>query len=1034
MEALNEAIKKDPALEEKWRREGERQWAAYLRRQQDGSLARTQAGEIVIPLVFHLVDTAASLAGITDRDIYEQVEILNRDFGGFKQDAYRNVIPPEMIARLGRVPIRFALARRTPSGALTSGIERRVNATPEHVNIKSFATGGLDVWDTSRYVNVWAGTFSGGDAGLLGIATFPFTGNTEGPQGVVIDIATLPYTSLNARGYFPEYSEGATLSHELGHYFYLWHTYGDVAPCNNQDFRLQGGWPLPTGAGPEGDDTPTEGGAPNGIDIRYGNPSMAYTDGCSPTPPGIMYGSFMNYYDDRALFMFSDGMRKRVEGCISAYRPNLRTSNGATPPLAVTDAYLVTVSPRGLPERVSFVQNNSPMTATVRNLGTTTLTSVTVNIAVGAGAPVATTFALNLASGNDTTLSLPALTVAAAGNYILTAYVSSPAPGSDAFLNNDTLYSIINVATTSVAVTAAAPFTEDFSSTTFPNTAKLRVFNPNGSPWARSATSGFTAAGCATVQNFSTPEYGTLDELITLPLNLGGADSSLLSFNVAYTRRHNPASGVDSTDPSRWDGLEVYVSGNGGVSYNLVYKKTGNYLQTAAAVAASAFTALPTEPNKWRNEKVNLSPFIVPGNTMLVKFRNTNAVGQNLYLDDISITATNKPQFELQAVRLNNVPDFTCNASITPSLTVKDIGLQAISNFRLTYAVDNGTPVSSTITTTVPASQEVTVPLPSIPVAPGTHVLTVIANLPNGIADANPLNDTLRKIIVVPTTVNAPLVESFEGTGTVLNGLPNGWFISNPDGGTTWTRTGSAARKVNAADSASVFIRNFGYANSATDQLYTPKVAVSGADSVFVSFDVAASTYNYPGATAVAEDTLEVLISKDCGVTFSSVYKKWGADLQTLGAPNDPNTREFTPSFNQNWRRDSVNLTPYVGSTSTFQVVFRCSHNAPGNNVFLDNVNVYSRVLPTALKQQGFLVLPTAFTSRFAVWHYTVPTSLRAIGVYNSIGQMVYLRRFNGDANTYISVDMTDKAAGVYFVQLQYTDANRNVTQKVIKY
>jgi hypothetical protein len=153
------------------------------------------------------------------------------------------------------VPIKFVLARRAPNGTLTSGIERRANATPDHISIKADSTGGLDAWDTSKYVNVWAGTFSGADAGLLGISTFPFT-TGEGPYGVVIGLTTLPLTSASPRGYYPEYDEGATLSHEIGHYFYLFHTFGDQTVCNNADFRLQDGWPLPMGAGPEGDETP----------------------------------------------------------------------------------------------------------------------------------------------------------------------------------------------------------------------------------------------------------------------------------------------------------------------------------------------------------------------------------------------------------------------------------------------------------------------------------------------------------------------------------------------------------------------------------------------------------------------------------------------------------------------------------------------------------------------------------------------------------------------------------------------------------
>src|SRR5206468_2762628 len=158
-------IRKDPTLPEKWKAEGERQYKLYLQRRQQQVTQRaekTQSSPIIIPIVFHLVDVAATLNGITDRDIYEQVEILNRDYSGEKMDEYTNVIPPEISARIGRVPIKFVLARRDPSGALTTGIERRVATSPNHIDIKTNATGGLDAWDVTKYLNVWCGTFNGG--------------------------------------------------------------------------------------------------------------------------------------------------------------------------------------------------------------------------------------------------------------------------------------------------------------------------------------------------------------------------------------------------------------------------------------------------------------------------------------------------------------------------------------------------------------------------------------------------------------------------------------------------------------------------------------------------------------------------------------------------------------------------------------------------------------------------------------------------------------------------------------------------------
>ena len=167
------------------------------------------------------------------------------------------------------------------------------------------------------------------------------------------------------------------------------------------------------------------------------------------------------------------------------------------------------------------------------------------------------------------------------------------------------------------------PFTEDFSSGTFPP-AGWKIWNPKWQylPGNGIHVSGFTAAGAATVQNYDYQGYGQLDDLISPAIDLGTSDSASLSFAVAYAV-------YDAVDVSEWDGLEVYVSGDGGFSYNLVYKKTGNQLKTMVEAETGILLQLtPDQPDLWRTENVNLTPYIIPGKKMLVKFRNTNCFWQ----------------------------------------------------------------------------------------------------------------------------------------------------------------------------------------------------------------------------------------------------------------------------------------------------------------------------------------------------------------------------------------------------------------------
>ncbi|MEP6950969.1 MAG: choice-of-anchor J domain-containing protein [Ginsengibacter sp.] len=1011
MEYMEEAIKKDPTLPEKWKIEGEKQYNAYLQRRAAGRAERPTATQIIVPIVFHLVDSAQRLAGITDRDVYEQVEELNKDYGGNKADFYKDVIPSEITGRIGRVSIKFVLARRTPDGALTTGIERRAIITPDHISIKANVTGGLDAWDTSRYVNVWAGTFSGADNGLLGIATFPFT-TDGGPQGVVIGISTLPFTSPTARGYYPDYSEGATLSHELGHYFYLFHTFGDQTVCNNADFRLQDGWPLPTGDGPEGDDTPDERAGPG--NAYFGNPSENYNDGCTTLPFGIMYGSFMNYFDDRALFMFSNGSRKRVEDCINLYRPGLLTSDGATPPVDVTDAFMVNVTPRGTPERPAYIVNNTPFTAKVRNTGTGNLTTVTVNVSLDGLDVAPIVFPLGLTPGEDTTLNLAPL-AAVPGFHTLRVSTSAPNGTIDAFSDNDSLVSFIFIQ----AGAATLPFAEDFTSATFPP-AGWQVWNPNGGTltWEHDDVSGFTAAGAATVQNYDYQALGELDDLITPAIDLGTFDSASLSFAVAHAV-------FDVTDVSEWDGLEVYVSADGGITYNLAYKKTGNQLKTMVAADGDPFTAAPGQTDLWRTEKINLTPYLIPGKKMLVKFRNTTAFGNNLYIDDISISGGNLFNRDAYPISISGLPALNCTNTISPVVFFATNGIDTLKTLVFNYQIDNGALSTFNWTGSLTKSQTSQVAFdPITGIAPGNHVLTVYTSSPNGLADQNPSNDTTRQAFSIITTVPAPVSEGFESTTFP----PVNWVLDNPDGSITWERATSRAK----TGVGSMVIRNFDYPTAnTTDRFVSPIVSLASVtyDSIFVSFDYAsAQGAHYPGSTNSLLDTLEVQVTADCGQTVTSIWKKWGEELQTINDPNNTSGSRFAPNQGQ-WKNVNLYLDPIINNKD-FQVYFVAKSNHQ-NDLYIDNINIYTKVLPKRLKDQGYLIYPNPFKNSLIIRNYRVPTSLQSVLIYNSVGQLVWVKDLNGTGNTEMTVDLSNLAAGVYIVKLKYLE--KIVVERIVK-
>ena len=63
-----------------------------------------------------------------------------------------------------------------------------------------------------------------------------------------------------------------------------------------------------------------------------------------------------------------------------------------------------------------------------------------------------------------------------------------------------------------------------------------------------------------------------------------------------------------------------------------------------------------------------------------------------------------------------------------------------------------------------------------------------------------------------------------------------------------------------------------------------------------------------------------------------------------------------------------------------------------------------------------------------------MPKNLRYVTVYNAAGQRVWSKQFNGNAEKMITVDLANRAAGMYSVHLGYEDSNRDLVIPIVKY
>jgi hypothetical protein len=233
------------------------------------SQGRLVNGKVVIPVVVNvLYKTTAE--NISATQIQSQIDVLNRDFNATNSD-FANV-PSLFSGVAANVGISFELV---------SVVRKSTTKTSWGTNdaMKKTVKGGIAPTSPSTNLNLWVCTIG---QGILGYAQFP--GGSSTTDGVVIDSR---YFGLSGTANYP-YNLGRTATHEIGHWMNLRHIWGD-ATCGSDLVS----------------DTPTHNTA------NYGAPTFPHYSTCTGTPVEMTM-NYMDYTDDRAMYMFSNGQKSRM--------------------------------------------------------------------------------------------------------------------------------------------------------------------------------------------------------------------------------------------------------------------------------------------------------------------------------------------------------------------------------------------------------------------------------------------------------------------------------------------------------------------------------------------------------------------------------------------------------------------------------------------------------------------------------------------------------------------------------------------------
>ncbi len=459
------------------------------------------------------------------------------------------------------------------------------------------------------------------------------------------------------------------------------------------------------------------------------------------------------------------------------------------------------------------------------------------------------------------------------------------------------------------------PFLVDNSGVLYVGRQDIFKSTNNGSSYTKITNGGMGVlefmAICKTAQSVMYATSGSSVYKINLitggVTNITGSLSGTIS-HVAVA--DNDSNKVYVTISGFTDGNKIFVSNNAGANWINITGNLPNIPATSIAVQNDSLEGiyLGTDAGVFyrNNSFVNWQPFMTGLPNVIVDELEINysagkiraaTYGRGLWESDLYVMSA-------------PVADFTQDHThICPGQTVTFTDISTEGPTSSVWSFPGGNPSSATgnpVTVTYPASGIYDVTLTSGNAA-GTNTITKTQHINVG------MNQQV-----------LPLAEGFE-TGTI----PAGWEVENPTGESFgWQQATTGAY---GASAHSYFCQNFdALTTGAVTNLLSQTYDLTSLSNLNLAFDVAYAKRNIP-----RNDSLNVEVSTDCGITWTTIYSKGGNTLKTTSAYYS--SGPYTPAASE-WRKEVVSLAAFASQP---QVMFNFKNiTAKGNNIYIDNINI----------------------------------------------------------------------------------------------
>lgn len=536
-----------------------------------------------IPVIFHVLHLYGA-ENISKAQIEDQMRVLNEDFQLRNPDTAN--IRDIFRSRAANFNIEFKLAQKVPDittsdptdSIYTEGIMRYHSPlTDEPAGYDGSKAVGI--YPYKNYLNIWVVRDIGDNdptSRILGYAVFPGDGNAATRDGIVIrsdEVGTIGTSSKSA----------STLTHEIGHWLGLYHTF-------------QGGCTSNTNWTDRVDDTPPVSGPSR---------TCSFTkNSCSNDLPNEldMVENYMDYSPDNCYTMFTTGQKERVDFFLSDTRyrgVNISSSTIKRTGVNLTDVPTIPVA--------DFWVKNDRKTVCAGSAIDFVNHSYNGNI---------TSYSWDLTGSENgtSTEENPSVVYNTPGQYTVKLTVSN-ANGSSTKTHTKLITVLPAVAE------LEAPLGNDFNEASDLDAIQLE-FDSHG--WRRNTAVGYKSNACMEAFVNDMAATGVRYEMVLPPVNLSNYDKPVnFNFRVAYAERPNTTGEV----------LMMYVSTDCGETWRLVagYNKNNGLVSHSEQAGWE-----PTQDADWLPKSISLSKYASDNNVMIKLVAVSNG-GNSIFVDNINI-------------------------------------------------------------------------------------------------------------------------------------------------------------------------------------------------------------------------------------------------------------------------------------------------------------------------------------------------------------------------------------------------------------